>query len=57
MLMNTQIPFVGWLASIAKALYNPGEESLGGHTVKREALYNDPKFIQGKLIVNILPEG
>jgi hypothetical protein len=55
--MNTQIPFVGWLASIAKALYNPGEESLGGHTVKREALYNDPKFIQGKLIVNILPEG
>jgi nucleoporin POM152 len=57
MLTNTQIPLIAWLASIAKALYNPGEESLGGHTVKRETLYNDPRSIQGKLIVNILPEG
>ncbi|TID14093.1 hypothetical protein E6O75_ATG07325 [Venturia nashicola] len=57
MMFQVSIPLVGWIASIGKALYNPGEESLGGHTVKREALYNDPRSIQGKVIVNILPEG
>lgn len=52
-----QIPVVHWLAVLGKSLYNPGEESIDGHMVKRADLYNDPKSIQGKLIVKILPEG